>query len=134
MANYLKKKKSFILVSHDRTLLNEVVDHILAINRNNIVIEKGNFSSWYENKLKQDNFELNENEKLKKEINRLEASARQSATWSDKVETSKHHMTWDGPIDKGFIGHKAAKMMKRATIASNRQEKAIAINQNYLKI
>lgn len=52
LANYLKNKKSFILVSHDRALLDEVVDHILAINRNDIVIEKGNFSTWYENKLR----------------------------------------------------------------------------------
>lgn len=133
LANYLKRKKSFILVSHDRTLLDEVVDHILAINRNEIVTEKGNFSTWYENKLRQDNFELNENSKLKKEINRLEASARQASAWSDKVETSKHHMTWDGPIDKGFIGHKAAKMMKRSTLASNRKEKAIANKSKLLK-
>ena len=133
LANYLKKKKSFILVSHDRALLDEVVDHILAINRNDIVIEKGNFSTWYENKLRQDNFELNENTKLKKEINRLEASARQASTWSDKVETSKHHMAWDGAIDKGFIGHKAAKMMKRSTLANNRREKAIADKSKLLK-
>lgn len=33
LANYLKNKKSFILVSHDRALLDEVVDHILAILR-----------------------------------------------------------------------------------------------------
>lgn len=70
---------------------------------------------------------------LDKEINRLEASARQAATWSDKVEASKHHMTWDGPIDKGFIGHKAAKMMKRSTLASKRKEKAIADKSKLLK-
>ena len=133
LANYLKKKKGFMLVSHDRTLLDEVVDHILAINRNDISLEKGNFSSWYENKTRQDNFELNENEKLKKEINRLETSARQAADWSSKVETSKHHMTWDGPIDKGFIGHKAAKMMKRSSAVSNRKEKAIEDKSKLLK-
>ena len=133
LANYLKKKKGFMLVSHDRNLLDEVVDHILAINRNDIVIEKGNFSTWYENKTRQDNFELSENEKLKKEINRLEESARRSSSWSDKVETSKHHMTWDGPIDKGFIGHKAAKMMKRSSVANNRKEKAISDKSKLLK-
>ena len=122
-----------MLVSHDRMLLDEVVDHILAINRNDINLEKGNFSSWYENKQRQDNFELSENEKLKKEISRLETSARQAADWSSKVETSKHHMTWDGPIDKGFIGHKAAKMMKRSIAASKRKEKAIEDKSKLLK-
>ena len=133
ISNYLKKKKGFILVSHDRWLLDEVVDHILAINRNDIVIEKGNFSTWYENKRRQDSFELSENAKLKKEIDRLETSARQASNWSDRVETSKHHMTWDGPIDKGFIGHKAAKMMKRSTAASARKEKAISDKSKLLK-
>ena len=48
VSNYLNKKKGFILVSHDKIFLDNCVDHILAINRNDIKIEKGNFSSWYE--------------------------------------------------------------------------------------
>ena len=56
VSNYLNKKKGFILVSHDRLFLDNCVDHILAINRNDIKIEKGNFSSWYENKTRQDNY------------------------------------------------------------------------------
>ena len=46
LVEYLKKKKSFILVSHDRTFLDKVVDHIISINNTNIDIQKGNFSSW----------------------------------------------------------------------------------------
>ena len=42
-------------------------------------------------------------------------------------------MTWDGPIDKGFIGHKAAKMMKRSSAVSNRKEKAIEDKSKLLK-
>ena len=41
---YLKHKNGFILVSHDRILLDEVVDHIISINRTDITIEKGNKS------------------------------------------------------------------------------------------
>ena len=66
VSNYLNKKKGFILVSHDKIFLDNCVDHILAINRNDIKIEKGKFSSWYENKTRQDNYEINENKKLKK--------------------------------------------------------------------
>ena len=133
VADYLNKKHGFILVSHDRTFLDNCVDHILSINRADIKIEKGNFTSWYENKTRQDNFELNENEKLKKDITRLEESARRTANWSDKVEKSKYNMTWDGPIDKGFIGHKAAKMMKNSISAQNRKEKAIEEKSMLLK-
>ncbi len=133
VAKYLNSKKGFILVSHDRTFLDKSVDHILAINRSNIEIQKGNFSSWWENKTRQDNFELNENEKLRKDIKRLEKSSKQLAEWSNKVEASKHNMTWDGPIDKGFIGHKSAKMMKRSLIAQERRDKAIEEKSKLLK-
>ena len=133
IANYLKRKKGFILVSHDRLLLDNCVDHILSINRSNIEIQQGNFSTWYTNKINKDNYELNENEKLKKEINRLEKSAQQSKEWSNKTENSKYNMTWDGPIDKGFIGHKSAKMMKRSINSLNRKEKAIEEKSKLLK-
>ena len=133
LANYLNSKKGFILISHDRSVLDNCVDHILSINRKDIVIESGNFSSWYENKQRQDKFELSENERLKKDINRLEESARRSAEWANSAESVKYNMTWDGPIDKGYIGHKASKMMKRATSTQNRKEKAIEEKSKLLK-
>ena len=133
VSNYLNKKKGFILVSHDRLFLDNCVDHILAINRNDIKIEKGNFSSWYENKTRQDNYEINENEKLKKDISRLEESSRKTASWSDKVEKSKYNAPRDIFVDKGYIGHKAAKMMKRSITAQNRKEKAIEEKSKLLK-
>ena len=49
VAEYLKKKKGFILVSHDRRFLDDCVDHILSINRSNIEVQSGNFSSWMMN-------------------------------------------------------------------------------------
>ena len=64
IGNYLHKKKGFILVSHDRELLDACVDHILSINRGDIVVQQGNFSSWWNNKQMQDEYELAENQKL----------------------------------------------------------------------
>lgn len=55
LIKYLEKKKGFIVVSHDRNFLDKVVDHIISINNTNIEIQKGNFSSWKENKDKQAN-------------------------------------------------------------------------------
>lgn len=66
VSDYLGTKSGFILVSHDRAFLDNCVDHILSINKTNIDIQKGNFSDWWENKKRQDHFELAENEKLKK--------------------------------------------------------------------
>lgn len=133
VSNYLKKKKGFILVSHDRMFLDNCIDHILAINRHDIKIEKGNFSSWYENKARQDSYELNENEKLKKDISRLEEAAKKTANWSEKVEKTKNKSAVEGFVDKGYIGHQAAKMMKRSIVAQNRKEKAIEEKSKLLK-
>ena len=77
---YLQKKKGFILVSHDRCFLDGCVDHILSLNRNNIEVQSGNFSSFMRNFEQQQQFELSQNERQ---------SAQRTAVWSDRVEASK---------------------------------------------
>ena len=128
IAEYLKKKKGFILVSHDRCLLDECVDHILSLNRSNIEVRSGTFSSWMEHFEKQQQSEQHENERLKKEIVRMKESSKQSENWSNQVEATKR-----GARDKGYIGHKAAKMMKRAKNIEARKEKAIEEKSKLLK-
>lgn len=134
VSNYLKSKKGFILVSHDRAFLDNCIDHILAINKANIEIQKGNFSSWWENKERQDQYELAENEKLKSDIRRLTEASRRTATWSDKVERTKKGTKNSGSeLDRGYIGHKAAKLMKRAKSIEARQENAAREKAKLLK-
>lgn len=134
VSDYLKSKKGFILISHDRKFLDNCIDHILCINKTNIEIQKGNFSSWHKNKQRQDNFEISQNEKLKKDISRLESSAKQSATWSNKLEKTKNGTRNSGlRPDRGYIGHKAAKMMKRSKNAEARKQSAIEEKSNLLK-
>lgn len=128
--DYLKGKKGFILVSHDRVFLDHCIDHILSINKNNIEIQKGNFTSWQENKELQDNYELDQNEKLIKDIKRLSAAAKRTKNWSDQVEQSKFG---EGVADRGYVGHKAAKMMKRSKVVESRQQKALDEKSNLLK-
>ena len=127
VGDYLCRKKGFILVSHDRKLLDTCTDHILSVNKTNIEVRKGNFSTWFENKTLQDNFEMNENKKLQKEISKLSQAAKRSASWSDMTEMSKYNTNNSGSkIDKGYVGHKAAKAMKRSKSIEARQEKAIS--------
>ena len=128
VSGYLKKKKGFILVSHDRHFLDGCVDHILSLNRVNIEVQSGNFSSWMTNFQQQQEFELAKNERLQKDIKRLQHSARRSAVWSNRVEASKI-----GAADKGYVGHKAAKMMKRSKSIEARQQKAIEQKSGLLK-
>lgn len=130
VAAYLKKKKGFILVSHDRSFLDGCVDHILSLNRKNIEVRKGTFSFWFENFERQQKSETAQNEHLKKEIHRLRQAAKRSSAWSDRVETSKYG---NGVFDKGYVGHKSAKMMKRAKSIEARQNQAIEQKSVLLK-
>ena len=135
LGSYLARKRGFLLVSHDRAFLDQCVDHILAINRTNIEIQRGNFSSWWENRRRQDAFELARQEKLQKDIGRLTESARRASGWSDRTEKSKFGVDKTGAkaADRGFVGHKAAKLMKRAKVTEARQQAAIAEKKTLLR-
>ena len=130
VAAYLKKKKGFILVSHDRRFLDGCVDHILSLNRTTIEVQSGNFSSWMENFQRQQEFETAQNERLKKDIGRLQRAAQRTSVWSDRIEASKYV---NGPVDRGYLGHKAAKMMKRSKTIEARQQQAIEQKSALLK-
>lgn len=126
LAAYLKRKSGFILVSHDRAFLDSCIDHILVINKTNIEVQKGNFSSWNENRERLEQFEQSQNERLKKEIRHLEQATKRSASWSEKVESTKYGEKNSGlRPDRGYIGHKAAKMMQRAKSQENRMKNAV---------
>ena len=115
---FLASKKGFILVSHDRELLDACVDHVLVLNRQTIEVQAGNFSSWWENKQKKDQFALAENEKHLKEIGKLKQAAMRTSQWADKNERTK--IGFD-PIrehdrclsTRSYIGAKTKKMQSR---------------------
>lgn len=130
VAEYLNQKHGFIVVSHDRDFLNHTTDHVLSIEKNKIVLQKGNYDTWQHNKQLEDRFELEQNLKLRKEIRRLKESARQKSIWSDKVEKTK---VGYGPVDRGYIGHMAAKMMKRSKVIEKRYQEKIGEKEKLLK-
>ena len=137
VSRYLNSKKGFILVSHDRAFLDGCVDHILSINKANIEVCRGNFSTWYENKQRQDAFEQAENDKLKREIRRLEETAKEKADWSDTAESRKLRRN---PMEvdnvKGWRplqGAKAKKSMARSKAIEKRQQAAIEEKSKLLK-
>lgn len=131
---YLKKKKGFILISHDRQFLDGCVDHILSLNRTNIEVQSGNFSSWMVNFERQQEFEMTQNERLQKDIHRLQQAVKRTSTWSNQIEASKYGVQSSGlKADRGFVGHKAAKMMKRSKAIEARQQQAIEQKKGLLK-
>lgn len=128
LSNYLRKKKSFILVSHDRYFLDGCVDHILSLNRADIEVQNGNFSTFMANFAQRQESEQKQSERLQTDIKRLKETARRTADWADIVEASKI-----GAADKGFVGHKSAKMMKRTKVVEARRQKEIEQKSTLLK-
>ena len=129
LGRYLRgQAQGFLLVSHDRALLDACCDHMLAIERSGLSVRQGNFSTWWQEVQDRDAREAAENERLGREIGRLQAAAGRTARWSDKVEKSKFDTARTGskPADRGYVGHKSAKMMKRAKVIEARREQAIA--------
>lgn len=137
VSEYLNTKKGFILVSHDRAFLDGCIDHILSINKSDIEIQQGNFTSWLYNKRLQDNFETEQNERLKKDIKRLEAAARKAERWADKVEATKigfdprKHEKSIG--SRSYIGEQSRRMQQRRKNLEHRQNAEIKEKSGLLK-
>ena len=121
VAAYLRRKPGFLLVSHDRAFLDGCVDHILALNRADVRVRAGNCSAWLEDFAREQAGEEARDRRLKQDIRRLQTAARRAADWSDRAEAGKYGA---GPVDRGYVGHKAAKMMKRAKSIQARRERA----------
>ena len=137
VSRYLKRKNGFILVSHDRAVLDECIDHVLSINRTNIEIEQGNYSSWERNKAARDNFEAVQNERLKKEIKNLEIAAKKAAEHSDKIERTKIGFdptkTEKSISRRCSVARKSKKLMNRSKSMENRIESDIEKKSSLLK-
>lgn len=137
VSGYLNNKKGFILVSHDCAFLDGCVDHILSINKTNIEVQKGNFSSWLVNKERQDRNEMMQNEKLQREVARLKETAREKADWSDRAEGRKigaDPLKVDNKHgNRPLQGAKAKKTMQRAKAIEARQQAAIEKKSTLLK-
>lgn len=135
---YLKKKRGFILVSHDRDLLDACIDHVLVLNRKTIEVQSGNFSSWWENKQRQDHFARMENEKHLREISAMKKAADQTSRWARKSESSKigldpikDHDRCTG--SRAYIGEKTRKLQSRVKQYEKRMEREIAAREGLLK-
>ncbi len=137
---YLASKKGFILVSHDRELLDACIDHVLVLNRQSIEVQSGNFSSWWENKSRKDQFAVGENEKHLKEIGKLRKSAARTGQWADKSEQTKIGFYRKAAVNeheravgmRAYIGSKTKKMQSRVKQMEKRINREIEEKEGLL--
>lgn len=116
LAEYLKQKKGFLVVSHDRSFLDEIIDHVLSINKSNIEIERGNFTSWKENKDKKESYESRTEAKLIREIKALNNQSIMKRDWANSAESTKN----DHRKFERSSGSRAAQFMMHAKRAEDR--------------
>lgn len=93
LARYLKRKKGFILVSHNLEFLDSCIDHVLAINKVDITLEQGNYTTWRMNREQKEGYELRTQQRLIQEIVQLERKAVKTRRWSDTGNTQKYDFT-----------------------------------------
>ncbi|ERL65849.1 ribosomal protection-like ABC-F family protein [Schleiferilactobacillus shenzhenensis] len=126
-ARYLRQKDGFIVVSHDPAFLNATTDHTLAIERKQVALYQGNYAVWHREKTATDTLEAHQNAQLKKDIKELTFAERQREDWSAKTEKKAVGAA------KGFMSHRAAKMMRKAKNIERRADTAIAEKKTLLK-
>ena len=124
------------MVSHDRDFLDACVDHILALNRQTIEVQSGNFSSWWENRNRKDAFVRMENERHRKEIAKLKEATGRSRQWADKNESTKigyDPVKEPGRANRAYIGEKTRKMQSRVKQMEKRIEREIEEKEGLLQ-
>ncbi|WMJ88225.1 ribosomal protection-like ABC-F family protein [Anaerocolumna sp. MB42-C2] len=129
LSDYLKHKTGFLIVSHDRQFLDMVTDHIMAINKADITLEKGNYSSWKSNKDKTEVFELRTKTRLEREITSLENRSVQNRNWAAIAEKEKNPYASN---NRGN-GSRAAKFMRQAKASELAIRKNIEYKKELLK-
>jgi lincosamide and streptogramin A transport system ATP-binding/permease protein len=135
VAEYLARQNGFLLVSHDRAFLNRCVDHTLSLNRASVLVQRGDFDAWEREWRRKNELEQAQSERLQKDVARLTESERRQADWSRKCEKGKYSVSASevAAVDRGYVGARAAALMKRAKTTQARIESNLAEKQGLLK-
>lgn len=131
LANYLRRKKQgFIITSHDQDFVDQVVDHTLVIERHHLILSQGNYSEYLRQKQLRNRHAIAMNRQLKSQIDQLQQAKQQRLQWAQRTEKEKSH---NSHADKGFIGAKAARMMKKSITLNRRMDEKIEQKQGLLQ-
>ncbi len=131
LKNYLRRKRGFILVSHDRAFLDCVADHILSVNKADITVEKGNYTTWENNKRMVEEYERRTSENLQREIARMEGGIAQKRDWAEVSNTQKYHFASNSRTN-GVQAYFAQAKRSELRISKNIEEKKKLL-RNYEK-
>jgi ATP-binding cassette subfamily F protein 3 len=114
-------RATYVVVSHDRRFLDKVAAKVAHLDRGKLTLYRGNYTAFRDQQRGQTEADWSRYEKGQKEVRKLQRQAQKYRGWSDRAEGEKR-----GAADKGFVSHKAAKLMKHSLIARRRLEEAAA--------
>ena len=120
---------AFVVASHDRAFLDNVVDEVWSLECGRLETYPGNYSAY--RRFCEARAERLEHEAgvLKREIRRLEGALTQRATWSNRRERDKFGTHC---MDRGFVGARAARHMKRSKTIEGRIQRSIEAKRSAL--
>ena len=111
---------AYVVASHDRRFLDAVSSKVGHLDRGKLTIYSGDYSAFRRQLRQAEEEGWRRYEKSRKLAKKLQRQAQDYQRWSDAGEKKKR-----GAADKGFVGHKAAKVMKRSLVARRRMEEAV---------
>ncbi|MCA1680495.1 MAG: ATP-binding cassette domain-containing protein, partial [Actinobacteria bacterium] len=111
---------AYVVASHDRRFLDAVTTRVAHLDRSKLTLYSGNYTAFRQQLRQAEEEGWRRYEKSGKLAKKLQRQARDYQRWSDAGEKQKR-----GAADKGFVSHKAAKLMKRSLVARRRMEEAV---------
>lgn len=119
---YLATKPGFLLVSHDRHFLDGAVDHIVSINKRDVRVNQGNYSSWRRHMDEELLHERRTRRNIEREVKHLTRAASDRRLGANNRERDKYGTRG---TDRGFVGRRAARQMKKALTFERRIEASL---------
>ena len=110
---------AYVVASHDRRFLDAVSNKVAHLDRGGLSVYPGDYTAFRQQLEQAEEEGWRRYEKNQKLAKKLQRQAQDYQRWSDVGEKKKR-----GAADKGFVSHKAAKLMKRSIAARRRMEEA----------
>ncbi|MDQ3862513.1 MAG: ATP-binding cassette domain-containing protein, partial [Actinomycetota bacterium] len=111
---------AYVVASHDRRFFDAVSSKVAHIDRCKLTLYSGDYTAFRRQLEHAEEEGWRRYEKSSKLAKKLQRQAQDYRRWSEASEKQKR-----GAADKGYVGHKAAKVMKRSLVARRRMEEAV---------
>ena len=110
---------AYVVASHDRRFLDAVSSKVAHLDRGTLTLYSGDYTAFRRRLRQAEEEGWRRYEKSRKLAKKLQRQAQDYQRWSEAGEKKKR-----GAADKGFVSHRAAKVMKRSLLARRRMEEA----------